>query len=103
MVHHEDYHETLSFNGETATLTGLAGWFCPACGEGELDLDSSKRYAMAHDDLIHRSRIKQREDSERRRYSLEELLAGVTKQDMQVLAEDTAWAREGAPAGRELI
>ncbi len=40
---------------------------------------------------------------ERRRYNLKELLAGVTEQDMQVLAEDTAWAREGAPAGRELI
>ena len=40
---------------------------------------------------------------ERRRYSLEELLAGVTEQDMQILAEDTVWAREGAPGGRELI
>lgn len=70
MVHHEDYHETLSFNGETTTLTGLAGWFCPSCGEGELDPDSSKRYAMAHDDLIHRSRIKQREDIRRIRRKL---------------------------------
>ena len=41
--------------------------------------------------------------SERRRYNLEELLAGITEQNMQVLAEDTAWAREGAPVGRELI
>ncbi len=40
---------------------------------------------------------------ERRRYSLKELLAGVTEQDMQSLAEDTVWAREGDPAGRELI
>ncbi|BDB14091.1 AbrB/MazE/SpoVT family DNA-binding domain-containing protein [Acidithiobacillus ferrooxidans] len=40
---------------------------------------------------------------ERRRYNLEELLAGVTGQDMQILAGDTAWAREGDPAGRELI
>ena len=40
---------------------------------------------------------------ERRRYNMEELLAGVTEQDMQFLAEDTAWAREGDPAGRELI
>ena len=40
---------------------------------------------------------------ERRRYSLKELLAGVTEQDMQVPAEDTAWAREGSPAWRELI
>uniref|UniRef100_E6QNP6 PemI protein n=1 Tax=mine drainage metagenome TaxID=410659 RepID=E6QNP6_9ZZZZ len=40
---------------------------------------------------------------ERRRYTLGELLAGVTEQDMQNIAEDTAWAREGEPAGRELI
>ncbi|MHB1321619.1 MAG: AbrB/MazE/SpoVT family DNA-binding domain-containing protein [Acidithiobacillus ferrivorans] len=40
---------------------------------------------------------------ERRRYNLEELLSGVTEQDMQVLAEDTVWAREGEPVGRELI
>ena len=40
---------------------------------------------------------------ERRRYNVEELLAGVTEQDMQILAEDTASAREGDPAGRELI
>ncbi len=40
---------------------------------------------------------------ERRRYNLEELLAGVTKQDLQVLADETAWARDGEPAGRELI
>ncbi|MCR2831022.1 AbrB family transcriptional regulator [Acidithiobacillus ferrooxidans] len=40
---------------------------------------------------------------ERRRYSLGELLAGVTEQDMQGLTEDTIWAREGEPTGRELI
>lgn len=40
---------------------------------------------------------------ERRRYSLEELLAGVTEQDMQNIAEDTTWAREGESVGRELI
>jgi antitoxin ChpS len=40
---------------------------------------------------------------ERRRYSLGELLTGVTVQDMQALAEDSAWAREGEPAGSELL
>jgi antitoxin ChpS len=40
---------------------------------------------------------------ERRRYNLGELFAGVTEQDMQALAEDAAWAREGEPTGRELI
>ncbi|MBU2743145.1 AbrB family transcriptional regulator [Acidithiobacillus thiooxidans] len=40
---------------------------------------------------------------ERRRYSLGELLAGVTIQDMQALTENSAWAREGEPVGRELL
>jgi len=70
MVHNEDDQETLSFNGETVALTGLAGWFCPSCGEGELDPESSKRYAVAHDDLIHRARTKQREDIGRIRRKL---------------------------------
>ncbi|WP_308388804.1 AbrB family transcriptional regulator [Acidithiobacillus sp. AMEEHan] len=40
---------------------------------------------------------------QRRRYSLDELLAGVTEEDMQALAQDSVVAREGAPVGRELI
>lgn len=40
---------------------------------------------------------------ERRRYSLGELLTGVTIQDMQDLTENSAWAREGEPVGRELL
>jgi HTH-type transcriptional regulator/antitoxin MqsA len=70
MVRNEDYHEKLSFDGESVTLTGLKGWFCPNCGEGELDQESSKRYAVAHDDLIHRARSKQREDIRRIRRKL---------------------------------
>lgn len=59
MVRNDDYQERLSFDGESVTLTGLNGWFCPFCGDGELDNVSSKRYAMAHDDIIHRARFKQ--------------------------------------------
>jgi antitoxin ChpS len=36
-----------------------------------------------------------------RRYTLAELLKGVDKRGMAALNADTAWAREGAPVGRE--
>lgn len=39
---------------------------------------------------------------QRRRYSLRELLRGVTPATMRQLADETAWAREGDPIGREL-
>ncbi len=38
----------------------------------------------------------------RKRYTLAELLNGVTPEDMAALYADTAWAREGGPVGREL-
>lgn len=38
-----------------------------------------------------------------KRYTLAELLRGVTAEDMAALNADTAWAREGDPVGRELI
>lgn len=38
----------------------------------------------------------------RKRYSLAELLRGVTPDDMAVLTAATAGAREGKPVGREL-
>jgi len=38
----------------------------------------------------------------RKRYTLAELLRGVTPEDMAALSADTAWAREGGPVGREL-
>jgi antitoxin ChpS len=38
----------------------------------------------------------------RKRYSLRELLRGVTPEKMLRLNEETAWAREGDPVGREL-
>ncbi|MGR9014419.1 MAG: AbrB/MazE/SpoVT family DNA-binding domain-containing protein [Gammaproteobacteria bacterium] len=40
--------------------------------------------------------------SSRKRYTLEELLRGVTEEGMAELNADTAWAREGEPVGREL-
>ena len=38
----------------------------------------------------------------RKRYRLAELLRGVTPDLMAKLSADTAWARDGAPVGREL-
>ncbi len=38
----------------------------------------------------------------RKRYTLAELLRGVTPEDMAALNADTTWAREGDPVGREL-
>lgn len=38
----------------------------------------------------------------RKRYTLAELLQGVTPEVMTALKEDTAWAREGEAVGREL-
>jgi antitoxin ChpS len=38
----------------------------------------------------------------RKRYSLAELMQGVTPRMMSRLASDTAWARDGKPQGREL-
>jgi antitoxin ChpS len=39
----------------------------------------------------------------RERYTLAELLRGVTPDLMAELAAETAWAREGEPVGRELL
>ncbi len=40
--------------------------------------------------------------SKRKRYTLKELLRGVTPKRMARLNAKTAWAREGDPVGREL-
>lgn len=40
--------------------------------------------------------------SESKRYSLVELLQGVTKEEMKELNEQTKWAHEGKSTGREL-
>ncbi|MBN6740615.1 type II toxin-antitoxin system MqsA family antitoxin [Acidithiobacillus sp. MC6.1] len=70
MVRNEDYQETLTFGGESMALTGLKGWFCPVCSEGELDAESNERYTSAHDALIQRARSVQREDIRRIRRKL---------------------------------
>ena len=39
----------------------------------------------------------------KKRYTLKELLAGVTPKTLKHLREETIWAREGDPVGRELV
>ncbi len=41
--------------------------------------------------------------SQRKRYTLAELLKGTTKKSMKALNSKTAWAREGKTVGREKI
>ena len=38
----------------------------------------------------------------RKRYSLAEMMRDVTQEDMDAINEQTVWAREGEPVGREL-
>ena len=42
------------------------------------------------------------ERPKRKRYTLDQLLAGATQKTMRALADETKWAREGAPVGREI-
>lgn len=38
----------------------------------------------------------------RKRYTLAELMQGITPESMEALNAETVWAREGGPVGREL-
>ncbi len=44
--------ETLSYGGQSLTLHGMRGEFCPACGEGVWDAESYRRYAEAQTALL---------------------------------------------------
>lgn len=48
--------ERVEYDGEVTFVEGLAGWFCPACGEAILDDESARRYGEAGDTLLTRSR-----------------------------------------------
>lgn len=37
------------------------------------------------------------------RYTLDELLKGITTQDIRAINEETGWFREGKPVGREML
>jgi HTH-type transcriptional regulator/antitoxin MqsA len=44
--------ETLSYGGQSLTLHGMRGEFCPACSEGMWDTESYRRYAEAQTALL---------------------------------------------------
>lgn len=72
MNHETDRTETLTVAGRSLAVTGLSGWFCPECGDGWLDDESSWRYGLAGDDLVrqHREQVKQEIKRIRRKLGL---------------------------------
>ena len=54
MMRFENETFTIEHAGITATVEGLSGWRCGACGEVEFDSDSARRYAAAGDELVRR-------------------------------------------------
>lgn len=70
MVRDENRTETIRYSGESITLTGLAGWFCPECSDGVFDDASSQRYAEASDRLVMLARKRCREEVRRIRRKL---------------------------------
>lgn len=61
---------TIEHAGMAATVEGLSGWRCGACGEVEFDPDSAQRYAAAGDALVLRERERQRKEIRRIRRKL---------------------------------
>jgi HTH-type transcriptional regulator/antitoxin MqsA len=58
---------TVRHAGMTATVEGLSGWRCGACGEVEFDADSARRYAAAGDALVLRARERPPHSTQRTR------------------------------------
>ena len=56
MVRFEGETFVIDHAGMSATVDGLSGWRCGACGEVEFDADSTRRYAEAGDALVLRER-----------------------------------------------
>ena len=54
-VRKDDVAELVEFEGETARVERLAGWFCTVCDEAVFDDDSARRYGEAGDALIARA------------------------------------------------
>jgi HTH-type transcriptional regulator / antitoxin MqsA len=70
MTRFESETFTIEHAGETATVEGLSGWRCQACGEVEFDADSARRYAAAGDELVLRDRERQSKEIRRIRRKL---------------------------------
>jgi HTH-type transcriptional regulator/antitoxin MqsA len=70
MMRFENETFTIEHAGMTATVEGLSGWRCGACGEVEFDADSAQRYAAAGDELVRRDRERVAEEIRRIRRKL---------------------------------
>jgi HTH-type transcriptional regulator/antitoxin MqsA len=70
MVRDENRTEVISHNGETITVAGLSGWFCPFCNDGWFDDESSVRFSAAGDALVLQARERKREEVRRIRKKL---------------------------------
>ena len=70
MMRFENETFTIEHAGMTATVEGLSGWRCGACGEVEFDSDSARRYAAAGDELVRRDRERVAEEIRRIRRKL---------------------------------
>lgn len=70
MVRDENRTEIISHQEESVTLTGLAGYFCPACGDGWFDDESSARVSAAGNALVLKIREQRRHELRRIRKKL---------------------------------
>jgi HTH-type transcriptional regulator / antitoxin MqsA len=70
MTRFENETFTITHAGMTATVEGLSGWRCDACGEVEFDAASARRYAAAGDDLVLQDRARQSKEIRRIRRKL---------------------------------
>jgi HTH-type transcriptional regulator/antitoxin MqsA len=78
MTRFEDETFNIAHAGVTATVKGLSGWRCGACGEVEFDANSARRYAAAGDELVLRDRERQSKEIRRirRKLGLSQIAAG---------------------------
>ena len=70
MMRFENETSMIEHAGMTATVEGLSGWRCGACGEVEFDADSARRYAAAGDEFVRRDRERVAEEIRRIRRKL---------------------------------
>ena len=70
MTHLEGESFVIEHAGMTATVEGLSGWRCGACGEVEFDAESARRYAAAGDVFALRDRERQSHEIRRIRRKL---------------------------------
>jgi HTH-type transcriptional regulator/antitoxin MqsA len=76
MVRDENRTEMITHKSESVTLTGLSGWFCPACSDGWFDSNSSALVSAAGDGLVLKARELRRQEVRRIRKKL-----GLTQKD----------------------